>query len=29
MELVGNSWDLILEEEYNKDYFKSGIIFFY
>lgn len=25
MELVGNSWDLILEEEYNKDYFKKLI----
>ena len=27
MELVGNSWDEILREEYNKDYFKKLITF--
>ena len=25
--LVGNSWDNILQEEYNKDYFKSVVSF--
>ena len=27
MNLVGNSWDLILEEEYKKDYFKKLVEF--
>ena len=27
MNLVGNSWDLILEEEYKKDYFKNLVEF--
>lgn len=27
MQLVGNSWDQILEDEYHKDYFKKIVLY--
>ena len=27
MQLVGNKWDEILEEEYHKDYFKKIVLY--